>query len=1433
LYHRTPRYLPVLIIWCIIETNDSLTANTNFKKSLQTLKLKERNNTRLSNQVRMPPKRKLENNVAHKQRSVLQFFQKHAQKNVTTNIEDAVKEVLEKTDEEKNSNLSQDENERPNEAGDRIMTKKKMNNKNEMRKADHDVDGDIDLEKNERALNECDGGKGEEDILENRVPTATPTDVDTTVQACELVVKATKTASAMETNEAVDCEDFMDVDDLNEKKMEMAKKKKENDTTTTTKDGDVEDSDDDDEVIVRKRKRVVVGNVKTTRTSKKLEEEAKKKKKKKKAVLESEDESDFAPSDLTSSDDDDKDNDSDFEHDESTSPVKQKKKAVVGQPKKTSKASAAAASTLKSNSHEDAQEQQQEQQQSGIQADAISRFDEREHRLFSFMFPPKLKDKSGNLFSSAEYDPTTLLLPKSFPKTFPTSDGVHKISPGQQQWWAFKADHFDAVLLFKMGKFYEMYEMDAHVGVKELGLIYMKGEQPHAGFPEKNYQKNAETLARNGHKVVTIEQTETPAMLAARKQADSRCKDTVVKREKIAVVTRGTMIDRVMVESCPDASHVLSISEIERNGTVHIGVCACECAAGRFVVGAYKILQGRGDEETLSSLRTTLCEMNPVEIIFPRGVNNAKQFPGHVVSAAIRDCAPNAHIRYVAQNMTSTLVREEIEKQGYFKPIAYPGVIEQFLSEADKVKSALAEAALIAWGTCLLYLNDNLVAHDVVPYAKYETIANDETFLSSMDNSVQDSSAPPSPSAMEGDVISQLSEKNNVKSQFRTSFMRMDAAALSGLEILENTEGGKTGTLLELISRAASAPGARILRLQCCRPSCDSSIIQSRQNAVDALRSNEGCETLGRVRKLLKTSPDYERCVARCVGSGDSNRNADRVVLYEDMRKAKLNDFLAALESIRAVRDVAEEIANNKDILEKSNLLRALVTGERCYSTTTTSGGQLLFPKEAISTVVRDFENAFDWKRAKECGRIEPASGVDDAVDAAEKAIRLVDEKLENWLDDARAIFQCQSSELNFVNVNSDTYLIEIPDRLSRRVPDTWTREGKRKGYERFSCETVNPLREARAKAIEEKDAAMEGVMKGLISKFRANWREWRLATECIAEVDALGALAIVSDEFSQLGDGHVVKPNVFPFPAEQKGNAFLECCDLTHPCATLMNKQFVPNDCYLGKISKQEEGSNGEQQNTTTTTKDFKNFLLLSGANMGGKSTYLRQVCLATILAHMGACVPAKTFNLSAVDAIFVRMGARDDLRSGFSTFAVEMSEIAKPLREATENSLVCVDELGRGTSTTDGCAIALACGKHLMLNNRSRTLFSTHYHKLTDYFAFSANCLLKHVEAIVDESVYPPSVTFTHKVTKGSCPKSHGVNVARLAGLPETVLKTASIVAGTAKRKAEENSALGGTTCSIAAKAGVQFVYSTESSSARDLKLAIALVNEALFDL
>ena len=351
---------------------------------------------------------------------------------------------------------------------------------------------------------------------------------------------------------------------------------KENERTEEKMDVDVDFEEEEEEENPisfarrnkRKRSNAASSIAKRPTRAKRREEEEAKRKRKKTVIMDSSDgdeneeeeggsESDFAPEESEDGDDDDEDED--FE--EEDSPVANKKTKKKPPSAQASKASATVA-PIKQRASPPKQQPSSSQQQNGLQADQISKFDERERRLFSFMFPPKLKDQNGNLFDSPKYDPTTLLLPKTFPKSFPSTDGSqHKISPGQQQWWQFKATHFDAVLLFKMGKFYEMYEMDAHVGVKELGLIYMKGEQPHAGFPEKNYQKNAETLARNGHKVVTIEQTETPAMLAERKKKDSRCKDTVVKREKIAVVTRGTMIDRVMVESCPDASQVLAISE--------------------------------------------------------------------------------------------------------------------------------------------------------------------------------------------------------------------------------------------------------------------------------------------------------------------------------------------------------------------------------------------------------------------------------------------------------------------------------------------------------------------------------------------------------------------------------------------------------------------------------------------------------------------------------------------------------------------------------------------------------------------------------------------------------------------------------------------------------------------------------------------------------
>jgi len=167
-------------------------------------------------------------------------------------------------------------------------------------------------------------------------------------------------------------------------------------------------------------------------------------------------------------------------------------------------------------------------------------------------------------------------VPESFLKT---------LSPAQHQWWTFKATNFDAVLLFKVGKFYELFEMDAYAGVDVCGLSFMNGEQPHAGFPEAGYHAAAEALARAGHRVVVVEQTETPADLERRNVERKRCgqkPDKVVRRERVAVLSKGTLVDAEMVAARPDAAYLVAVVELDggEDGAT-LGLCLADAASGQ------------------------------------------------------------------------------------------------------------------------------------------------------------------------------------------------------------------------------------------------------------------------------------------------------------------------------------------------------------------------------------------------------------------------------------------------------------------------------------------------------------------------------------------------------------------------------------------------------------------------------------------------------------------------------------------------------------------------------------------------------------------------------------------------------------------------------------------------------------------------------------
>ena len=1044
-----------------------------------------------------------------------------------------------------------------------------------------------------------------------------------------------------------------------------------------------------------------------------------------------------------------------------------------------------------------------------------ARYADRERRLFPWLDASRRKDARGRRVTDEGYDPSTLQLPPSFPKCVDAEGRPFVVSPGQAQWWRFKARHFDSVILFKMGKFYELFEMDAHVGARDLGLMYMKGEQPHCGFPEKNYAANAERLARAGRRVVVVEQVETPAQLAARRAAGS--KDAVVAREKVGVLTRGTLVETAMTEASPDAAYVAALVEIS-GGDVGdsddasadgpwLGACFVDCAAGRFLVGAWR------DDAALTGARATLAALKPVEIVAPPwGL-------GAACAAAVRDLAPDAVVRRrrgddaAARDDTAAGALELFRVGGYFgnatatggrwparttpsdatseathaRDGRLPPVLASFAADPN---AATRDAALGAFGAMTRYLRDAMLDEDLVPLGRVERL--------------------PGP--------------NDAARWAHGGFVHLDAAALAGLEILEDSGGGVAGSLLQALDRCASAGGRRLLRRWVTRPLRSAAAVKARQEAVAELRG-AGLDAMGRARAILRKAPDAERAVARLVGvAGGRGRDAAHVVLYEDAARERLRGFLNALDAVKAAAEVANAFDAVRAGLASPALLRVVTQeGDGLDGADPSVGGDSrlegleapqLAAVDGVSMPSLDetlgfFERAFDWNAARASGRIEPKPGADETVDAADERLAAADEALDAWLKRARATLGGGRDAAAFASANKDTHLVEVPDRLASRVPGSWSREGKRKGFERFDAPDLARLRRERAEAEEARELALAGVLRTLTVAFCEEWPRWRRAAEAAAALDALSSLAVAAEELAATCADTCTPEVREPTREGHRGETsegearapFFRAERLRHPCvATLAaGNAFVPNDVRLGGDFEPDAGPNRSSNRLVPPV------TLLTGPNMGGKSTLLRQVCLSAVMAHVGADVPARSLVMSACDAVYVRMGARDDVAGGRSTFMVELSETASMLRRCTRDSLVALDELGRGTSTSDGFAIASAVVDSLA-DAGARTLFATHYHRLAeaherdDDEARLADAgaapprrkkktvALAHMGCDVrreplspgsvgeGDSVFAERVTFLYTLEKGSCPKSYGVNVARLAGLPERVLLAAA---------------------------------------------------------
>ena len=315
-------------------------------------------------------------------------------------------------------------------------------------------------------------------------------------------------------------------------------------------------------------------------------------------------------------------------------------------------------------------------------------------------------------------------------------------------------------------------------------------------------------------------------------------------------------------------------------------------------------------------------------------------------------------------------------------------------------------------------------------------------------------------------------------------------------------------------------------------------------------------------------------------------------------------------------------------------------------------------------------------------------------------------------------------------------YYLEVTNAHRDKVPASFIRKQTLKNCERFITPELKEYEETVLAADEKAMAREQHIFQQLREETHQHLSVLQEVAVAIAELDVYTSLAELA------GQRRWVRPRL-------NEDSILRIESGRHPVldVTLPQGEFVPNDC----VQSPESGM----------------ILLITGPNMAGKSTYIRQVALITLLAQAGSFVPAESAEVGIADRIFARVGASDELSRGQSTFMVEMVETARILNTATSRSLVILDEIGRGTSTYDGLSLAWAITEHLHEQIGARTLFATHYHELTQL----EESLPRVANWNVSVKEWNDEVVFLHRIVRGGADKSYGIHVARLAGIPQEV--------------------------------------------------------------
>ena len=568
------------------------------------------------------------------------------------------------------------------------------------------------------------------------------------------------------------------------------------------------------------------------------------------------------------------------------------------------------------------------------------------------------------------------------------------------------------------------------------------------------------------------------------------------------------------------------------------------------------------------------------------------------------------------------------------------------------------------------------------------------------------------------------------------SRLEIDEATRRSLELTQTLrDGRRDGSLLGVIDRTVTSMGARLLGDWLANPLTDATAINARLDSVAELHDESSLAK--ELREALRATYDMQRLLARITTGRATPRDLSfvaRTLGCLPKVKAKLTGRQASrLQQLESRIDLCGDIRVQLETALEDDC--PLVSRDGGY-------------------VRSGFHDQLDEQRALMQGG-------------------------KQWMAEYQATAMAETGipniKIGFNKVFG--YFLEVTHAHREKVPAEFIRKQTLKNAERYITPELKEYEE-KVLAAEERALAIEveifTALRDLVAE--AAGRLQATAT-ALAEVDVLASLAELARS------RNYVHPQVIDEPV-------LDIVDGRHPVLDITETEgtFVPNGVSCeARVTRREKEK--EPDNSKLETRN--SFLLLTGPNMAGKSTYIRQVALITIMGQIGSFVPARKANIGIADRIFARVGASDDLARGRSTFMVEMTETARILNTATKRSLVILDEIGRGTSTYDGLSLAWAVVEHLHDQIGCRTLFATHYHELTDLEQTLSG--VANLNVAVKE--WEGEVVFLHQIVPGAADQSYGIHVAQLAGVPREVNERAKEILAkledqSGKRKTESGS-------------------------------------------